>query len=600
MKDWKDIRIADSRFLSMKRLLLTSFASLVCAFFLDAQTYDSIVSHPELYFYSESEGGTLSDADNLALAGLSEQIIVHVSSAIRNERSDSERNFNSLVQTYSNTTLPNCRRLILENGPKKYRVLRYIETSELRKVFKNRENKILSMIEVARKAENEMKLDQALKYYYWALCLTESLIYPSSLKCFDDDGVEQVAQVWLPLKIQGILRDLKVVFDGFVDEEKIDGRLSITYFGKPVASLDYSYFDGVAWSALNSAHDGMGVIELRANTEISKINFKIEYTYECEAHIDNEVQQVLDLLDGRNFKEAFKNVPLKTITASRKPSCDEVNTEMSSEYSVRKEELCRVMEAIRRREYSFVSELFTPEGYEQFSRLVAYGRARVLSEPVFKSVNIGDEVYFRSVPMQFSFANNQKVFIENVVFSMNGEGKIDGLNFALEQQTIDDILKKSKWDDYRKAVLINFLESYKTAFALKRLDYISSIFSDDALIIVGQVVKPVALENQILGSEQVIYHRYTKGEYLKKVKLSFESKDYINVKFANLDIYKMGKGDNIFCIQIKQDYCSSNYGDTGYLCLLLDLGDPQKPIIHVRTWQPKPDENFGIFGPGDF
>lgn len=62
----------------------------------------------------------------------------------------------------------------------------------------------------------------------------------------------------------------------------------------------------------------------------------------------------------------------------------------------------------------------------------------------------------------------------------------------------------------------------------------------------------------------------------------------------------MGKGDNIFCIQIKQDYCSSNYGDTGYLCLLLDLGDPQKPIIHVRTWQPKPDENFGIFGPGDF
>ena len=88
MKDWRGIRIADSRFLSMKRLLLTSFASLVCAFFLNAQTYDSIVSHPELYFYSESEGGTLSDADNLALAGLSEQIIVHVSSAIRNELSD--------------------------------------------------------------------------------------------------------------------------------------------------------------------------------------------------------------------------------------------------------------------------------------------------------------------------------------------------------------------------------------------------------------------------------------------------------------------------------------------------------------------------------
>ena len=77
---------------------------------------------------------------------------------------------------------------------------------------------------------------------------------------------------------------------------------------------------------------------------------------------------------------------MKTVAASRKPSYDEVNTEMSSEYSVRREELCRVMEAIRQREYSSVSELFTPEGYEQFSRLVAYGRARVLSEPVIAAL----------------------------------------------------------------------------------------------------------------------------------------------------------------------------------------------------------------------
>ena len=32
----------------------------------------------------------------------------------------------------------------------------------------------------------------------------------------------------------------------------------------------------------------------------------------------------------------------------------------------------------------------------------------------------------------------------------------------------------------------------------------------------------------------------------------------------------MGKGESIYSIQIKQDYYSSNYGDSGYLFLLVD------------------------------
>ena len=42
-------------------------------------------------------------------------------------------------------------------------------------------------------------------------------------------------------------------------------------------------------------------------------------------------------------------------------------------------------------------------------------------------------------------------------------------------------------------ILISFLENYKTAYALKRLDYISSIFDDDALIITGRVLKNVKI-----------------------------------------------------------------------------------------------------------
>ena len=46
--------------------------------------------------------------------------------------------------------------------------------------------------------------------------------------------------------------------------------------------------------------------------------------------------------------------------------------------------------------------------------------------------------------------------------------------------------------------------------------------------------------------------------------------------------------------QIKQDYYSTNYGDQGYLFLMVDLNDPDKPIIKVRTWQPEKDPNFGL------
>ena len=70
-------------------------------------------------------------------------------------------------------------------------------------------------------------------------------------------------------------------------------------------------------------------------------------------------------------------------------------------------------------------------------------------------------------------------------------------------------------------------------------------------------------------------------------------------------------GGELYGIQIHQDYCSSSYGDTGYLFLLVDINNPKQPTIFVRTWQPnrdprlhadygKDDPEYGIYGIGDF
>ena len=141
---------------------------------LYAQTYDDIVSSSDRYIYSEaSSGKSVMEADKQALASLSDQIIVHVSSAIsvahKKEGQQYHDENTSIVESYSSTSLTFCKRMVLENGPKVYRVLRYMEMSELQKMFKDRELKVISMIDVAQKAEKELKIDQALKYYYWAL-----------------------------------------------------------------------------------------------------------------------------------------------------------------------------------------------------------------------------------------------------------------------------------------------------------------------------------------------------------------------------------------------------------------------------------------------
>ena len=79
----------------------------------------------------------------------------------------------------------------------------------------------------------------------------------------------------------------------------------------------------------------------------------------------------------------------------------------------------------------------------------------------------------------------------------------------------------------------------------------------------------------------------------------FKSNEFINLRFADSEIRKAGNGE-IYGIQIKQDYFSSNYGDTGYLFLMVDLNDRESPVIHVRAWQPEKDPEFGLIDLSSF
>ena len=174
---------------------------------------------------------------------------------------------------------------------------------------------------------------------------------------------------------------------------------------------------------------------------------------------------------------------------------------------------------------------------------------------------------------------------------------ISSLSFRLESDAEKDIMTKGRWSKDCRYALINFMEDYQTAYALKRYDYLESIFSNDALIIVGHVLKRTELPDQKqwnLSENDVRTMEYDKDTYFKNLSNVFNAQDYIDIRFADTDFSRQmvsddaskTGGEDIFGVRLLQEYNSSTYGDTGYLFLMVDLRDQKRPIIHVRAWQP--------------
>jgi hypothetical protein len=202
----------------------------------------------------------------------------------------------------------------------------------------------------------------------------------------------------------------------------------------------------------------------------------------------------------------------------------------------------------------------------------------------------------RSLPMRFSFSNNRRQFIENVVFHLAPDaGKIRSLSFALPDNVCREIMQHGQWGEYSRLAIIDFIETYKTAYALKRLDFIESIFSENALIIVGKVVKNYTGADHPFTPSTVRLTQYKKEQYIRQLATVFRSNEYVNLKFTDISVKQAGAGGEIYGIQLKQDYFSTSYGDTGYLFLMVDLNKAQEPLIHIRTWQPEKDPDFGLY-----
>lgn len=601
---------------------LFSLGLMVCCLIPTfAQSWDEVTRDTQVYLYGEGWGTTVEEADQQALAALTSKISVVVSndfSITEDERTtngtlDASSYTSSKLQTYSTTTLTNTERIVIENDADRVHIGRYIKRTELNRIFEGRIRTIQEYIRLGQMAEGAYKIDDALRNYYWAYSLLKSVQRPSEVTYTNEETGEQMMPLtWLPQQLNNILKDLDVKVIG---KDSVNVELFFTYHGKPVSTLDYTYFDGRNWSNICSAKDGRGTIEFRKGMIPDNVQITYEYAYRNQAHINQEVQSVLGVVKGKALRAAWVNVKISDKVVERSTGKVEMQKHTTNERSILpvvderpyKSTLHRVLDAIKSHRYSEVRDCFSVDGLKMFTSLIQYGNARILNTDGCSFNQLRDNVIARSIQMSFSFKRGlRKQFVEDVVFTFNPEGKIDCVAFGLDSKAKEDILKREAWTPAARQTIVQFLENYKTAYALKRIDYLKSIFDDDAVIIVGHVTRKMVADNagkdmptKYRSQEVVKRIQYSKEQYMKNLEACFRSNEYVNIRFANNDVRK-AKDSEEYGIQIKQDYYSTNYGDQGYLYLQVDLEEPDKPIIKVRTWQPEPDPKIGLYGMGNW
>lgn len=602
----------------MKRVLPVIIFFLF-SYGVEAQSVTEIKNSKD-YLWGEGRSETFSEADRQALRQLVESISVNVESSFSNVmenvslpggQADTKMAMLAVMKTYSQATLTNTKVLTLSQEPNAH-VIRYVSKADVAKIFEARKSKAIDFVNLAQKAEQNLKIDDVLRYYYWSYCLLKSLPDADHVVL---PGSDHLLSTWIPDRINEVFSNLKVQKQEVEDEFV---TLRITYKEKPVSSLDYTYFDGRGYTNIYSAADGIGIMEMQPGVSTDNLKIKCEYEYLGEAQIDKEIASVVEVMKGRNFRNAYIDVtgdiivpkPLSSsasvITMTTKESISEMTLVSPAESASYETIMGKVLGAVKTKNYTSVEQYFTPEGKEMFHKLLDYGNARIVEEPQLVYINNGDEVICRSVPMSFSFKNNTRKFVENVCFTFDADRKINCVAFGLGEEAAGDIMKRTDYSEKARVVLTQFLENYKTAFALKRLDYIRCLFDDNALIITGTVVKRTDYQNKeekmrFMDNKIIKYNKFSKNEYIKHLERCFNSNEFVNIRFANNDIVRASdEYGEVYGIQIRQDYYSTNYGDTGYLFLYVDLNDPDKPIIKVRTWQPERDPNFGLYGLGDF
>lgn len=594
-----------------RALTLTILA--IFTMYSHAQSIDEIKKNSN-YIWGEGNGTTMSDAEGEALRQMSVQISVSVYNSSYDEESNDNSVQKAVLQSVSSAKFTNVQMRVLEEEPNA-KVFCFMSRSEVKKMFEKRANHIVNMVDAGKTAESRMMIDEALRNYYWALVLAKTTPEPVEIEFNDKKGE---ATSLLPIKIKSVLAMINASVDEIQDGKNL--ILGFTYNGKPVSSLNFKYNDGQSIVGPIVARDGIGEASMASIPADGKLHLTYELRFRNEVDptdsdiagafnagiLPNINSSVAIAIKSNSKKKAAAPVLASAEILAAQPTNDKRSIAMQNADNTDdlQQAVLAVEAAISSNNPKSAFNYFTPEGYTLFANLMAKnGKVTLVGKAQSHNFIIADGyIIGRATNIKRQFRNG-KAFMEKLVYRFNPESrKIESVAFALTQRAENDIMNAAaSWPEVSRWAILNFMEDYQTAFALKRTDYINSIFSDDALIITGTILKKLNNAERAFdrsksldlgGPKDIAYSQLSKTEYIDRLRKIFSTREYVHLQFEDnvtrmIDlpaINGINKGA-AFGIEIKQRYESTGYSDDGYLTMVFDTRG-KLPIIHVRLWQP--------------
>ena len=600
----------------MKRSLLL-LAFLFATTTLSAQTSIARIMNDTDqvdYVWAKGYGETIEQADKDAMNQLLRNGSLVFVSSNSTITQDSE-NYKHELTSLSNVYLENVGREVLPDERGAKCVLRYMT----REAWESHDKMLKSKIEdYISSGKYTSAIDDKLRYFTWAYILVQSYLN-------DKEPIEigdVPAKSYLYEAIGEVLDNIEISVIG-VEHNKEDRNypykvyLDFLYNQEPIGYMQYAYFDGNSYVYDESIKDGRGVILMKSNP--SEVIINIDYIFEDLARSHDTTVSVLmnNPQFVPTFAEAQKRIsvgvkPQKSIDTTSPKVESMVNNHMESieeNYVEVKDKVSNtksfetimvdIVGAIQNATSADIQHHFTDTAWKHYKRIVAEGSPKLARTPEYKYIKHDTITICHSLPLKLRFSGN-KSFVEDVVFRVNNRTmKVESVAYKLSKKTEEKIMAMS-WDDSARLTLLTFLEDYRTAYCLRDIEYIDKVFSDDAYIITGRVLKrsnkkfgDTPYHADLNNENEVIYTRKTKEQYLYDLNKSFISKEFVNIRFEECNAAKGYSGkEGIYAVQVRQLYYSNNYSDEGILTLAIDMRESTNPLVRVRVWQDERDVTY--------
>ncbi len=256
-----------------------------------------------------------------------------------------------------------------------------------------------------------------------------------------------------------------------------------------------------------------------------------------------------------------------------------------------------------------VQNLFSESGFYAFKELVE--NTNIFSTiPEYRTrllETATGQWEVRGLRVRVALGETEGDDVQELVFVLNSRLFIVDIHFAIELHHYKSIIAQGlKLDDLiNRQQILEFLEKYRTAHNRKDIEFLEKTYSDDALIIIGQIVKQQEgdkdyLGSSTLGEEKIRLIRLDKNQYISNLRQVFKGNAFVRVIFDNVELIRHSRYPDIYGIKVKQRWNSSTYSDEGHLFIMMDFKDPNRPLIHVRSWQEQPFDDGSVVGLGDF